>query len=575
MNRPQLVIALALLSACTNDEVAGGKYAERAKTSDHLNAELNAMNDVGAPATIKPTSRIYLGDNRILVAHGDPLPARVEGPRGFVLSAPSNGVSLSLQALAGKIAKATGLAIVVEDSARVEDTILPPPAISKSDDAVRSINSLIVGAKDGAPRQLTANFASFAGPLSDFLEESAAKFGTDWDVHDHVIYLGRDIIRSYEVVDFPSSTTLSAGLTGSSSTATSTQGAASPSLGGGANGSAIGSPASGGQNSVTTTNLNSWKELLASLSAYTGARSPEDAGKAIFPEPSNGRVTVKCSRYCQGLVARTIRDHNEEAGRSVLVTVAILNVQKNGSDDYGFSPSILYNNLPTGYSLSTLGQTSAVTAAQGGTITGAVVNPPSGSIAAKFNGTSIAVQAISQVSEITGGFQKYALIGNNRAFSIRNALDYGYVQSQTTQLNANISSTGLNVATQVIGDQLQILPRIQHNSYIRMQIAVSRTAIQSTSTVSLNGTATTIPQITDNSYSPQEFTLRDGATLILTDISDDSSSRVRSGAGSLWNWLLGGSAIASNTGDKTIIIVTAREWHAADEGSEYLRDALK
>jgi len=231
--------------------------------------------------------------------------------------------------------------------------------------------------------------------------------------------------------------------------------------------------------------------------------------------------------------------------------------------------------LPTGYSLNLLGQTTAIQAGQGGTVTGAVVNPPVGKSSAKYNGTAIAVQAISQDSEITGGFQKYAFIGNNRAFSIRNALDYGYVQSQTTTINANLAATGLTVDTLVVGDQLQILPRILRNGYIRLQLAISRTAIQSISTVSLNGTTISIPQITDNSYSPQEFTIRDGATLILTDISDDSSDRTRSGAGPSWNWLLGGSATASNNGDKTIIIVTAREWHAGDQGPDLRTETEK
>ena len=366
----------------------------------------------------------------------------------------------------------------------------------------------------------------------------------------------------------PSNTTLTAGLSASAAPVSGANGsspvgpAASPTAGG-----ASGAASTGGQNTSTTTSIDSWKELVSTLAAYAGG------SKNVFPEPSNGRVTVKCARYCQGRVATYIDEHNKTAGRSVLITVAILNVQKTGSDDYGFSPTVLYQNLPTGYTLSALGQAGAVNTALGSAITGGVLNPPAGSTAAKFNGTSIAVQAISQDEEITGGFQKFGFVGNNRPFSIRNALDYGYVQSVVTSNSTTLATSALQVTTLVIGDQLQIIPRIQNDGYIRLQLALSRTALQSTDTVTVQGTQTTIPQVADNSSSPQEFTLRDGATLILSDISDDSSNRTRSGAGSLTNWLLGGQANASNSRDKTIIIVTAREWHPGDEGPAILGGA--
>jgi hypothetical protein len=64
------------------------------------------------------------------------------------------------------------------------------------------------------------------------------------------------------------------------------------------------------------------------------------------------------------------------------------------------------------------------------------------------------------------------------------------------------------------------------------------------------------------------MTIRDGATLVLSDIADDSSDLQRSGAGSVYNWLLGGQSNASNAHDKTILVITAREWHPGDEGPQ-------
>jgi len=430
------------------------------------------------------------------------------------------------------------------------------------DGPIQTINDLFPF--NGMPGALapTREVSGYRGPLSGFLNQELPKYDTDWEVHGQVIYVGKEIIRAYPVVDMPSNTTLSAGLNNNGSstvaggyTGTGSTSAASNSLGQSATGSTT-----TGQSSSTTTNIDSWKELLSTLAAYTGD------SKKVYAEPSNGRVTIRCSRYCQGEVVRYIREHNRTAGRTVLLTVAILTTQKKGSDDYGFNPKLIYQNLPTGYTFSILGQTAATDTSLGGAISGGVLNPPAGSMAAKFNGTTLAVQAISQDEEVTGKLQKFGFVSNNRPFSVRNALDYGYVQSIVTAVGSTLSSTGAQIATDVIGDQLQILPRIQADGFIRLQLALSRTSIQSITQVTMGSTQTTIPQVLDNSSSPQEFTIRDGATLIVSDISTDTSDRVRSGAGSVYNWLLGGYANTSNEKDKAIIIVTAREWHPGDEG---------
>ena len=580
---------LILVAACSNQKLADQKYGARFNDAAQLSDQ-----QFGEPATIRKTNRHLLGDNYTDTAHGDPLPNRVEGPSGFVLTGQATG-QLTLQQLQRKVEKYAGITVIIEPSktpdagGNASATINGAPvsmkpdgnAVSLKDEGIKTINKLVADSQitmGHADPAMSNRIAEYSGPLSAFLDQNIPKYGTDWDVHGQIIYFGKDIIRSYEVVDMPSATSMSAGLTAalsSASSATASGGATTASGGGSTPGgtSGTGSPgASGGQSSSTTTSINSWKELLATLAGFTGSTGD------VFAEPSNGQVTIKCSRYCQGQVKTYISDHNKTAGRSILVTVAIMSVQKTGADDYGFSPTVLYDNLPKGYTISILGQANAATSSTGtttgatsGSISAGVLNPPANTTAAKFNGTSLALQALSSDEEITGLYHKYALIANNRPYSMRNALDYSYVQSVTTGVGATLATSSAQITTQVVGDQLQIIPRIQGDGTIRLQLAVSRTAIQSINTVVISGTSTTIPQITDNSATPQEFTIRDGATLILADVSDDTSNRITSGTGPTWNWLLGGSANANNNRDKTILIVTAREWHPGDEGPEIPR----
>jgi hypothetical protein len=429
-----------------------------------------------------------------------------------------------------------------------------------------------------------AKISPYSGPLSGFLDLYAPDYGVDYDIRGDVVYLGKQITRQYKIVDFKSTTNISAGLSsassggsgsggqaGSSGTTTSQQGTGQQS------GTGSDSGSGGGQTSTTKTSMDSVKELLDTVKGIA-------AGGDVWPEASNGWVTVRCSLYCHGQLKAYIDNHNKSVGRTVLVTLAILTTQRNGADDYGFSPTLLYKNLPTGYGVSVLGQALSAappsapgTSAYGsfGTITGAVVNAPAGSSAAKFNGTDIALQALSTNQTGTSIYHKYLFIGNNKPFSLRNALDYQYFTQIGSNVGTTLAQTTTQITTSVIGDQIQIIPRIQNDGYIRLSLTVSRTSIQSFSQATVDGVTDNVPQVQDDSGTPQEFSIPDGSTVILSDVTSDTTSNAQSGSGAMWNWVLGGSAQASNSKQKALIIITAREWHASDEMPTYVANGTK
>ncbi|HEV2651665.1 MAG TPA: hypothetical protein VGU69_10435 [Rhizomicrobium sp.] len=558
-----LIATATLLAGCSNDQQAAKKFVD---TSSKI-ATASATTDDGTPkrVPIKKTNRVLLGDNYLATEHGDPLPERVEGANGFVLSnMPAHG-QLTLAELALRISKYTGLTVLVADPDKSAEKAKDSAKTTASDSTVQTITDLVGADPERADTVASAEVRDYSGPLSAFLNQQLPRYNQDWDVHGQVIYFGRELWRTYAIVDMPSSTTLSAGLNGGGSSSSSpsagaTPGTASATAGASTAGtSGSGGGGTGGQSTSTTTTIDGWTELLGTLAAYT------HSADKVVPERSNGQVTVTCPRYCQGLAKAFVDSHNKTAGRQVMITLAVLKIQKTGSDDYGFDPTLIYKNLPTGYSLSVLGQATSV-ASSAGSVTGSIINPPAGSTAAKFDGTALAVQALTKDEEVTGNTSKYGIIANNRPWSVRNALDYGYVQNLVTSVSTSLSNSAAQVTTQVIGDQLQVVPRIQQDGFIRLQLALSQTAIQSKDVVTIGNTQTTIPQILDNSSSPMEFTIRNGATLVLSDIADDTADRVRSGAGSIFNWLTGGQATATNDRQKTIIIVTAREWHPGDPG---------
>jgi len=562
-----LALPALLISACANQALVDKKNAETAQAADAATAH-----ETRAP--IRPNHVVFLGKTHIDSEHGDLVPERFEGSQGFVWS-PAQGDRFTLAQVAARITKFTGLGVNIEEGAA------PPaagaaatPAASTSgsahagasdaevqrDPSIETINDLIrdTPASPGGskPSLLQGeHIEPYAGPLSGFLGMAATLYGRDWELHGRIVYFPKYLTRIYQVDDLNSDTTTSAGLTGLGSSSGSTTG----SSGSTTSGPSSTGGSSSGQNANTTTSIKPWDELIKTVQMFAGEKN-------VIPAPASHEISVRCPRLCQEQVKQYIRDHNREVSRTIHLVVAIRAISDTGQDEYGFNPTLAYQNA--GFTLALNPQASQLSSSPTpGSIVTSILNPPAGSTASHYSGSSLSLQALSQLEKQTTGITKEAYVGNNRPFALRNALDFSYVGQSSTSTSSALATSTSSLTTVIIGDQLQILPHLTNDGHIRLSLALSQTAQDGPlQTADLgNGATTQFPQITDNATAPVEFTMRDGQTIILTDVSSRTSSDAQSGSCGVACWLLGGSVNANNTTTRTILIITAEETHPGDE----------
>ncbi|MEA2755683.1 MAG: hypothetical protein QOJ54_1972, partial [Aliidongia sp.] len=315
--------AIALLvAACSNQQ-----FADQANTATAKALAAATAPDTRAP--IRPTKAIYLGKTHIDSEHGDPLPERFEGAQGIVWS-PAKAERLSLAQIAARITRYTGLGVNIDDGSAASilptaaGASLPPPRpasadTASSDPSIATINELIRDvprSAEGAQLQ-SERLDPYSGPLSGYLDLIATLFGRDWELHGRMIYFPKYLTRHYQVDDFNSDTTASAGLTGASSSAGAggSPGTSTPSPTSSATPSS-GGASSSGQNSTTTTGVKPWEEIVKTVQMLAG-------DKTVIAAPSNHQITVRCPRLCQEQVKTFLRDHNRQARRTIHLVVAI------------------------------------------------------------------------------------------------------------------------------------------------------------------------------------------------------------------------------------------------------------
>jgi hypothetical protein len=556
-----------LLAACSNQQLA-----DKANTATAKDLATATAPDSRQP--IRPTKTVYLGKTHVDSDHGDALPERFEVPDGFCWAcktASPPGERLTLAQAAARITRYTGLGVNIDDGSVVSTTPAPgaspaptshPSAAATSHDpSIDTINELIrdVPRSDAAQPEPTERLDPYTGPLSGFLNLVATLFGRDWELHGHTIYFPKYLTRHYQIDDFNSEATVSAGLNGLSSSGgvTSSSGTSSgnstpsgtPSTGGGS---------SSGQNSSISTNVKPWDEVIKTVQMLAGE-------KAVTASPASHDIAVRCPRLCQEQVKSYLRDHNRQAQRTIHLVVAIRSLSDTGSDEYGFNPTVAFQKAGFSVALNPQGSQLPTTSTPGSIIT-SILNPPVGSTASQFSGTSLSLQALSEIDKNTTGITKETIIGNDRVFALRNALDFSFVGQATTNTSSALATATSSLTTLIIGDQLQVLSHLTNDGHIRISLALSQTAQQGNLvTADLgNGATTTFPQVSDNATAPVEFTIRDGQTLILSDVSNRTSDHSTSGSCGVYCWLLGGSDAATNSKTRTLMVVTAEEIHTGD-----------
>ena len=551
--------AAAVLSGCTALD------AKKAATGQALGAAVLAEHaqEPGRRASADPVREhrgAYGGTVFTPTSNGDPLPARLEAPAGFSYV---TQVPMTLHELAAAFTQVARVPVRVRDP-----VVAPAPGAAGTPSGTPGANAEIAallahananlaqgpadaGAGAGAGAALrsgqpTMTFEFARGRFSEALSVLAGRFGVEWEYRGGVVELYRYVTRSFQMAALPTNSILTVSSGGQSGQVGGDQG--------------TGTTSGLEQSAKTQAELKFWEDLKLSLETVAGSES------RIAVSPSTGTVTVTTTASAMRSVARFIADTNRRQSRRVAITVQVLSVSLQDSDEYGVDLNLLFRNA--GLRLRFSGPSTGITGGVGSATVGIL-----DSAGNSFAGSSIAVQALTSTQRAFVDTAESVTTSNNRLASKRVVLRNDYVRSAGVSSVANVGSqTDIRTVTRETGFIATFLPRIQEDGEILLQYGITLSDPSRFDPFETGGITVQLERGASSETS-NEIALPSGATLVVSSFTQNRISSDARGTGSPYNILLGGGISGGPARRQLIVLITpvelARDLRADDTSPQW------
>jgi type IVB pilus formation R64 PilN family outer membrane protein len=250
---------------------------------------------------------------------------------------------------------------------------------------------------------------------------------------------------------------------------------------------------------------------------------------------------------------------SDNLSKQVAITIQIYDVQLNHEQNYGFTPTLAFENAAKSFGLSVAGASMPAVETSGQTpmsFGASILNTATGA-AGEFAGSQAAVQALDTLGDVNQVFSRDIVTLNGQQSPIQVAQQIGYLQSSSTTSTTNAgNTTSLNPGTITAGFTGSITPRIVGGKiYIGMNMTIS--SLVGIKTITSGGSSIQLPT-TDDTVVTQSAALQSGSTLMVTGYQENNGNATHNGVGSPYMPLLGGGGDADITKNLIAIIVTAR-----------------
>jgi len=332
-----LMAGCSLLAACNKYVAETDKKIETTLErveEYHLQSQVP---DLPEPTdTVRMHNDIWLGSESVKIMEGDALPAWLEKEDSVTIAIAQDA---TLPELVQEISDITNIPVRLDDL-KISNTM---PA-------------------DAVPVRYT-------GKLSGLLNYLSSRYGVYWHYKEKMISFFANETRVFTIYALPTETTLQASLTGATMGENSGGGNASSNL-------------------STSANLALWDSIEEGVKQVVG-----ENGQLSFSRVT-GTISVTASPYIIRKVAKYIANWNEKLSRQVAITVRILEVDLNNTDNYGLDLAAAFSNgkfsLQSAgpYGLEGVGGAVAGAATNTGNLLMSIINPKS-----KFNGSQSIIQA--------------------------------------------------------------------------------------------------------------------------------------------------------------------------------------
>lgn len=465
---------------------------------------------------VRVKNDIWLGDASQIEYEGQPIPSYLEGKDGITLI---SNRPITLYEIGDMINKITSLR--VSYATHLEKEVLTNGAKNKPN--AKSIN---VDWTD--PSKM---LVSYQGPLSGLLNEISSRFGIWWKYDRKEIYFYKYVTRTFVLYSLPTTPTVSVNVGGSS------QGA-------------------GGSSSISLTSgakMEFWKNIEDSI------KNMIDKEAKYTMDPSNGTISVTATPHDIQKIAKYINEQNVRLSRQVAISVKVLQVSIDDSDQYGLDLSAVWK-APNGESIGV----SSITGGLGQDVTkNLTMTLLPGNVT--VNGALQALSTQGTTNLITSGTVTTL---NNKPAPIQVVKKQNYI-SEITKTNSGGDASYYDVSTETkeieTGFTMDVLPRILEHGRLMLMFNLTLSDLISLEKVSLDDNSSGSTEsggqyiqnpIIESRGFTQEVAMKSGQSLVLTGYERVENTSEKAGVGSANNSLLGGTATAGKKRSILVIILT-------------------
>lgn len=509
-------LMMAIAGSCSLSTKMDATIDREVEATTQLKEAAKIPDKVLNDDVVRVKNDIWLGDSSQIEYEGQPIPAYLEGKDGITLI---SNRPITLYEIGDMINKITSLR--VSYATHLEKEVLANGAKNKPN--AKSIN---VDWTD--PSKM---LVSYQGSLSGLLNEISSRFGIWWKYDRKEIYFYKYVTRTFVLYSLPTTPTVSVNVGGSSQ---------------GAGGSSAISLTSGAK-------MEFWKNIEDSI------KNMMDKEAKYTMDPSNGTISVTATPHDIQKIAKYINEQNTRLSRQVAISVKVLQVSIDDSDQYGLDLSAVWK-APNGESIGV----SSIAGGLGQDVTqNLTMTLLPGNVT--VNGALQALSTQGTTNLITSGTVTTL---NNKPAPIQVVKKQNYI-SEITKTNSGGDASYYDVSTETkeieTGFTMDVLPRILEHGRLMLMFNLTLSDLISLEKVSLDdgssaGTSSggqyiQNPIIESRGFT-QEVAMKSGQSLVLTGYERVENTSEKSGVGSANNSLLGGTATAGKKRSILVIILT-------------------
>lgn len=410
-----------------------------------------------------------------------------------------------------------------------------------------------------------------SGSLIDLLNQVAAKCDLAWDYREGKIVLADTETKTWPIKGIPGDIQVQSQIQNNSGAQAQTGSSGSLSTGGNAGGGGAPSSSqtqtqqSATQNTAYNLSNNLWKNLQDAIKMQLS----KIGRMSISPSTSSLTVTDKPSVISN--IDKYINNQNDKLKRMVIINVTLINVDVNAEDNYGINWNTILGSSTSPGQLS---------------INGAVGSGAQSSSTPTNGGSSI-TQGFTQVFLPTNTTQAFTFgynggsgsaqflinaLSTNARSSIVTSTAVSTLSNQPVPLQfvdqqaylASVANTAIVLGTSQVsltpgqlttGFSLNLLPVVESNHKVDLQISINLSALKQIAQYSSGGSSIQLPSTFQRNFM-QKVVIRSGDTFVMTGFDSDIQNIVNTGVGSPTNWFFGGGVSATKKRTRMVMLVT-------------------